>query len=179
MTARRMARRVVLLAVMFAATAAAPGCKRATGVGAGDLAPEFVLPRLDGTVQKLSNYRGNVVLVNLWATWCPPCVEEMPVLDRISAEYRDRGLVLLGLAGDDDPSRVRAFLEERPVDFEVLLDQGGEVGTRYGITAYPETFVIDRDGRVITKFVGPLPAGPEGPSAAVRNVIEAALARGA
>ena len=178
MTDRRGAARAMLLALVVAA-AAIPGCKRAGGVGAGDLAPEFVLPRLDGTVQKLSNYRGNVVLVNLWATWCPPCIEEMPVLDRISSEYRDRGLVLLGLAGDDDPERVRAFLEKSPVDFEVLLDQGGEVGTRYGITAYPETFVIDRDGRVITKFVGPLPAGPGGPSAEVRSVIEAALARGA
>ena len=140
--------------------AAAAGCARGGGPSAGELAPDFVLPRLDGTTQKLSNYRGKVVLVNLWATWCPPCLEGLPLLNRIQEIYGERGLTVLGLAGDDDPQRVRDFLSKNPVSFDVLLDVGGEVGTRYGITGYPETFVVDREGRLRTKLIGPLPYTP-------------------
>jgi peroxiredoxin len=81
----------------------------------------------------------------------------MPLLERIQEDYEARGLVVLGLAGDDDPERVRAFVAKHPLSFEVLLDVGGEVGTRYGITGYPETFVVDREGRLRRKIVGPLP----------------------
>ena len=133
-------------------------------MGSGELVPDFVLPRLDGKIQKLSNYRGKVVLVNLWATWCPPCIEEMPLLERIQADFGPRGVIVLALAADDDPELVRAFIKEHPVGFDVLLDVGGEVGTRYGITGYPETFVVDREGRFRRKFIGPLPADAGRPS---------------
>lgn len=134
------------------------GCESKNGVATGDLAPEFVLQGVDGQSHKLSNYRGRVVLVNLWATWCPPCVEEMPVLNQLAQDYADKGLVVLGLAGDDDTRRVSDFLAKSPLKFEVLLDSDGAIGTRYGITGYPETFFIDREGRVRDKMIGPLPA---------------------
>jgi thiol-disulfide isomerase/thioredoxin len=145
------------------------------GPAIGDLAPDFVLPRLDGKVQKLSNYRGSVVVVNLWATWCPPCIEEMPLLDRLAADYAGRGVVFLGVAGDEDRAAVERFVHEKSPAFVVLLDPGGEVGTQYGITGYPETFVVDREGRLRHKFIGPLPAvaGKAGPG--VSQVIEALL----
>jgi peroxiredoxin len=154
---------------------AAAGCTKASGPQVGELVPDFVLPRLDGTVQKLSNYRGSPVLINLWATWCPPCIEEMPVLDRIVEDYGERGIVVLGLAGDDDPETVRTFLEKNPVDFEVLLDVGGDVGTRYGITGYPETFLVDREGRLREKIIGPLPAEAGRPAREVSATLEALL----
>jgi len=152
----------LVLAAFLAATCmliGQPGCRRAEQVlRQGAIVPDFVLPQLDGRVQKLSNYRGKVVLVNLWATWCPPCIEEMPVLERLQEEFGPRGLVILALAADDDPEAVRAFVKQHPVQFDVLLDVGGEVGTRYGITGYPETFVVDREGRFQEKFIGPLPS---------------------
>ena len=135
------------------------GCDGRHGpVAQGDLAPDFVLQTIDGNTRKLSNYRGQVVLVNLWATWCPPCVEEMPVLNQIALDYADRGLVVLGVAGDDDTQRVRDFLVKSPLKFPVLLDPDGAIGTQYGITGYPETFFVDREGRVREKIIGPIPA---------------------
>jgi thiol-disulfide isomerase/thioredoxin len=151
-------------------------CSRSGGgARTGELAPDFVLPRLDGSVQKLSNYRGKIVLVNMWATWCPPCIEEMPLLDGLEKTYGPRGLVVLGLAGDEEPGRVRSFLEKNPVSFDVLLDVGGEVGTRYGITGYPETFVVDREGRLRNKIVGPIPADAGRPTREIVASIETLL----
>lgn len=145
-------------AVTVALLAIASGCTRGGGPGVGDLAPDFVLRSADGEVRKLSNFRGRPVLVNLWATWCPPCIREMPLLDQIADDYGERGLVVLGVAGDDDTERVTEFLADRPVRFEVLLDPDGAVGTEYGITGYPETFLVDREGRLAGKFIGPVPA---------------------
>jgi len=156
--------------------ASMPGCKPSSGPRAGDLAPDFVLPKLDGSVQKLSNYRGKPVLVNLWATWCPPCIAEMPLLDAIVRDYAPRGLVVLGVAGDDDASRVREFVAQKAPAFEVLLDPGGTVGTQYGITGYPETFLVDRDGKLTAKFIGPLPSDAGSLAPAVTQSIETALA---
>jgi peroxiredoxin len=152
------------------------GCaQKSGGPAVGDFMPDFVLPRLDGSVQKLSNHRGKVVLVNLWATWCPPCIEELPLLDRIQSDYASRGVVVLGLAGDDEPERVREFLAKKPVTFDVLLDVGGEVGTQYGITGYPETFVVDREGKLREKIIGPLPSDAGRPSDALVRMLDAAL----
>ena len=151
------------------------GCETQGGPAEGALAPDFVLPRLDGQVRKLSNYRGRVVLVNLWATWCPPCLEEMPLLDHLAREYGPRGLTVLGVAGDEDRDAVERFVNAQELVFEILLDPGGEVGTQYGITGYPETFVVDRQGRFRLKFVGPLPEADGAPSAEVTGAIEALL----
>jgi peroxiredoxin len=168
-----------LPAAVLAALVMVGGCSNSsTGVAAGDRAPDFVLPRLDGTVQKLSNYRGQIVLVNFWATWCPPCIEEMPVLNRIVADYGSRGIVVLGLAGDDVVDRVKDFVAKEPLDFEVLHDPGGAVGTQYGITGYPETFLIDRDGTVISKIIGPLPAQGDRPSSELVAALDVAILKG-
>ena len=164
----------VVLAGVVALTA---GCKTSSGPQAGDLAPDFVLPKLDGSVQKLSNHRGKPVLVNLWATWCPPCIAEMPLLDAIVRDYGPRGLVVLGIAGDDDSARVREFIAQRSPAFEVLLDPGGTVGTQYGITGYPETFLVDRDGKLTAKFIGPLPSDTGSLAPTVTQAIEAVLAK--
>ena len=156
--------------------AAAPACKRGPErLREGVIVPDFVLPRLDGKIQKLSNYRGKVVLVNLWATWCPPCIEEMPVLERVQTDFGPQGVVVLALAADDDPEAVRAFVKEHPVTFDVLLDVGGEVGTRYGITGYPETFVVDREGRFQKQFIGPLPSDAGRPADELSRTLTALL----
>ena len=163
-----------VLAVSALVVLAAAGCT-GRGLEPGDRAPGFVLPRMDGSVQKLLNYRGRPVLLNHWATWCPPCVEELPVLNTIAREYGPKGLVVLALAADEDLATVARFLEEHPTDFEVLLDASGAVGTQYKITGYPETFLIDRDGRVAEKIVGPIPALGGRPGEGFVRSIEALL----
>ena len=173
----RIARTIVCAVVLASVFPLAVGCKSSSGPRAGDLAPDFVLPKLDGSVHKLSNHRGKPVLVNLWATWCPPCIAEMPLLDAIVRDYAPRGLVVLGIAGDDDASRVREFVTQRSPAFEVLLDPGGTVGTQYGITGYPETFLVDRDGKLTAKFIGPLPSDAGSLAPDVTQAIEAVLAK--
>ncbi len=159
MTGLRMpiGHRVASVLAALLVLVAASGCTGPRGPGKGDLAPEFVLSRLDGSMQKLRNYRGKIVVLNHWATWCPPCIAEMPVLDELVSLYADLDVIVVGLAADDDRERVRAFLETRPVAFDVLLDPDGAVGTEYAITGYPETFLIDRAGRIRDKIVGPIP----------------------
>lgn len=170
---RRMAVMPVVLSVGLGLMLL-PGCGPGP-VEPGHRVPDFVLPRIDGGVQSLAKLRGYPVLVNHWATWCPPCIEELPVLNRITREYGPRGLVVLGLAADEDVATVRRFLEENPVDFEVLLDASGAVGTKYRLTGYPETFLIDREGRLAMKVIGPIPAIGDRPGADFARAVEALL----
>ena len=154
------------------------GCKSSSGPQIGDLAPDFVLPRLDGKVQALSNYRGKVVMLNLWATWCPPCIAEMPLINDLAQTYADQGLTIVGIAGDENADDVHAFVQETPLYFDVLLDPQGAVGTEYGITGYPETFLIDREGRLLAKFIGPLPHPDGKPTPELVRTIDQALSSG-
>ena len=145
----------LMICIGCASALGSSGCERR--LGPGSVAPDFVVQALDGKVTKLSNFRGRPVLLNLWATWCPPCIEELPFLNKIQERYAGRGLVVLGVAGDEKPDNVRTFIGTHPISFPILLDPEGVVGTNYGITGYPESFLIDRDGKLAAKYVGPLP----------------------
>ncbi|HVN85061.1 MAG TPA: TlpA disulfide reductase family protein [Candidatus Binatia bacterium] len=119
-------------------------------------APDFSAADLRGSVQRLSDYRGKIVFLNVWATWCPPCRMEMPSMEQLYRRFKDRDFVMLAVSQDTDgPAAVRALVEQVGVTFPVLIDPDGEVSRRYGVTGYPETFVIDRDGKVIEHFIGP------------------------
>lgn len=118
------------------------------------VAPSTVLPDLAGKSVKLDDLRGKVVVLNLWATWCPPCVEEMPTLDALSKKMASRDLVVLAVAEDEDSSKVKPWIEQRKFELPVLLDARGQVGAYFGITGYPETFIIDRQGKVVHRHVG-------------------------
>jgi thiol-disulfide isomerase/thioredoxin len=94
----------------------------------GAVAPEFILPGLSGTPARLADHRGEVVLLNFWATWCPPCRAEMPSMEKLYQAYRDRGLVILAISGDRaGRSVVESFVQERGVTFPILLDPDGAV----------------------------------------------------
>jgi thiol-disulfide isomerase/thioredoxin len=166
----------IAAAVALVSLALSPAACTKSGPGVGDRAPDFIVESLAGSVKKLSNYRGRPLLVNLWATWCPPCIEEMPVLNRLQEAYRGGGLIVLGIAGDEDVEAVGRFLRENTVKFEILLDPQGAVGTEYGITGYPETFLIDREGKIAGKFVGPLPSDGAGPAADLLKVLDELVA---
>lgn len=122
-----------------------------------EIAPDFALADLSGRTVRLSGLRGKVVLVNLWATWCPPCREEMPSMERLYQRLGPRGMELLAVSQDDPDARpaVERFVEEVGVTFPILLDPMRDVGSRYRVWGYPETFVVDRDGRIVERVIGP------------------------
>jgi len=111
-------------------------------------APDFTLERLDGPNLRLGEQRGQVVMLNFWASWCAPCKQEMPHLNRLHDKYRDTGFVLLGINVDDDPAKAAADAARLGIRFPVLLDQAKVVSKLYRLGAMPTTVVIDRDGRV-------------------------------
>lgn len=111
-------------------------------------APDFTLKSLDGKNLKLSEMRGNVVLLNFWASWCGPCREEMPLLNKIHEKYEPLGFTVLGVNVEDDSDAAKKFIAQRPVDFPILLDNTNKVSKLYDVIAMPTTVVIDRDGNM-------------------------------
>ena len=111
-------------------------------------APDFTLRSVGGTNLRLAEQRGQVVMVNFWATWCTPCLQEMPHLSRLYERYRASGFVLLGVNIDDDPRAATALATKLGLRFPVLLDTDKKVSRIYDMSAMPATLLIDRDGRV-------------------------------
>jgi len=124
----------------------------------GKRAPEFRLASLDGKERALTDFRGRVVVLNFWATWCPPCREEMPTLQHVYHQMHEVGVVIVGVNLGDPPSKVKEFVEETGVEFPILLDTHGKVAQEYRVRALPLTFWIDSSGviRDIT-IGGPMP----------------------
>ena len=113
-------------------------------------APDFELPRLDGTGSvSLASLRGKAVVLNFWASWCGPCRDEVPTLERAWKRYRSRGLVMLGIDQQDLASDARTFASKYGMTYPIVKDRRGRVVARYGLTGVPETFFIDRRGRVV------------------------------
>lgn len=118
-------------------------------------APDFLLPDLQGQVVRLSQLKGKVVLLNIWTTWCPPCRKEMPTMETLYRRLKGGDFVLLAASQDvDGQSTVLPYLQEGGLTFPVLLDVRGEVGKKYGVTGYPETFIIDRQSNVVYHHIG-------------------------
>jgi peroxiredoxin len=120
----------------------------AAAIAADKPAPDFTLKTLSGPNLRLGEQRGQVVMINFWASWCGPCKQEMPHLNRLHDKYRDAGFALLGVNVDDDPVKAAAAAAALGVRFPVLLDAAKDVSRLYGLSAMPTTVVIDRDGRV-------------------------------
>jgi len=119
------------------------------------LAPDFELSSLQGDVVKLSELRGKVVVVNFWATWCPPCREEVPSMQQLHKMMAGKEFVMLAVNIEQDGRQtVPVFLQENPVDFTILFDDSGQVRKSYGVSKYPETFIVDPQGRIVEKVIG-------------------------
>jgi peroxiredoxin len=121
-------------------------------VAVGDMAPDFALPDLKGVEQHLP--KGKVVLLNFWATWCPPCRKEIPSMADLDNQMRDKGLAIVAASVDKDGDQLTGFVREYSVPFEVLHDADASVSRRYGVFRYPETFLIDRSGKVRFHLIG-------------------------
>lgn len=120
-----------------------------------DRAVDFDLPTYDGKTLGLDDFRGKVVFINFWATWCPPCVEEMPSMKRFYQRMKDDPrFVMLAISADEDWKPVREFFEKSPPPFPVLLDKSGALAKKYGTEKFPETYVVI-DGRIVGYIVGP------------------------
>ena len=131
-----------LLVTVFAATSLA-----SSGLE-GRPAPDFALKSSTGENLRLSEYRGDVVMINFWATWCGPCRQEMPLLDELYTRYERVGFNLLGVNIDDDSRRAMQMIEELGVNFPVLFDARKEVSKLYEVEAMPVTVLVDREGNV-------------------------------
>jgi peroxiredoxin len=118
------------------------------------LAPDFTLPQLDGQPLRLSSYRGKVVLLDFWATWCDPCREETPHFIALQKRYSDRGLQIIGISMDDGPEPVRVFYQQFHINYPVVMGNA-KTGEMYGgVLGLPIAFLIGRDGHIYTRHIG-------------------------
>lgn len=151
----RLALITVLLVLLGGAAYIYSNLPTTTAVVAGEAAPDFQLEDTEGKLITLSELRGKVVLVNFWATWCPPCKEEMPSMDRLNKFMAGEDFVMLAINTEKDGrSVVPAFLQNNPHDFTVLYDDKGTVQQQYGVYKFPESFIIGKDGTVDQKIIG-------------------------
>ena len=138
-----------IFAVLYAPGAPPP-------VGRGTPAPDFELERLGSSSPvSLSDLRGRVVLVNFWATWCEPCKEEMPAMERLYQAHREAGFELLAISVGEEPEPVRAFRDQVGFTFPVLLDPEKKASGDYQTYRFPESFLVDADGVVVERYIGP------------------------
>ncbi len=122
----------------------------------GDRAPEFRLPAPNGQYVSLADLRGKVVMVHFWATWCPPCVEELPTLAKLYGELMGKDFELLAVSVDEGGAQaVASFLQQNGLNVPVLLDPEWSTAGRYGTFKFPETYILDREGIVRYKVIGP------------------------
>lgn len=120
----------------------------------GSPAPDFTLPALRGESLRLRDYRGQVVVLNFWATWCPPCVEEMPSLQSFADEMIGMGVAVISVSVDADLNALEQFATQYKLTFPVGRDPDQAVAKRYGTYMFPETYILDEDGRIADKLIG-------------------------
>ena len=133
---------------------ASPSYRQGEPSIAGSSAPEFEFT-LNGKPARLSDLRGRVVVLNFWATWCPPCVEEMASLNKLHQQIAPQGAMVLGISVDDDAAAYEKFLRDHQIVFPTYRDPSKQIAERYGSSMYPETYIIGRDGRIARKIIGP------------------------
>lgn len=122
---------------------------------AGKSAEDIQLTLADGQSTALSKYKGKVVVLNFWATWCPPCVEETPALVQLQQRIAARNGLVLGVSVDEDEAAYRAFLQQHGINYPTSRDGSKKSAVEYGTVMYPETYVIGRDGKILRKIIGP------------------------
>ena len=121
----------------------------------GGRAPDFTLPTLSSRPITLHDLRKRVVVLNFWATWCPPCVEETPSLEKFAEQLRNQGVIVIGVSVDQDSAALEKFVSQARLSFPIARDPDQAVAARYGTYKFPETYIIDADGRLAEKVVGP------------------------
>jgi peroxiredoxin len=124
-------------------------------VGVGDKAPDFSVTTNAGKRITRSDFGGKLLVLNFWATWCPPCIEEMPSLNQFARELAPAGVVVLGVSVDKNERAYQKFVEQERPAFQVAHDPKADIPAEYGTFMWPETYIIDRTGKVVQKHIGP------------------------
>lgn len=146
----------VLLVLLAACTG--PGSAAPQGISEGNRGRDFTLESLDGTKVALSDYRGNVVVLNFWASWCAPCRAEIPDLEAAYQAYKDEGLVILGINVEESRQKIDPFVIEFGITYPVLLDEQGQVMNEYRALGLPMSLVLDQEGMIQVRHMGLLTA---------------------
>jgi peroxiredoxin len=118
------------------------------------VAPDFTLKALDGTNLRLAEQRGEIILINFWASWCGPCIQEMPQLDKLAQKYQSLGVQVWGINVENDSTAAKAYLSKVAVGFPILFDLENQVSKAYQVEAMPTTVILDKDGQVRTVHRG-------------------------
>ncbi len=154
------------------------GRTRYAPLDVGSRAPSYAAATLSGDSLRLEDLRGHVVLVNVWATWCPPCVQEMPALQRLFDRYRQQGLRVVAvnvdnaMSGLDPVQLVRAFVDQKRLTFDVVLDPENRIESVFQVPGLPMTFVLDERGRIRQKLLGGRNWDAEALQAEIRTLLE-------
>ena len=117
-------------------------------------APDFELNDIDGNSFRLSDHAGHIVIVNFWATWCPPCREEMPSMQRVWERMREEGVLMIGINVGEDEDTIFQFTADYPVDFPLLMDSDSKVTGQWSVRGLPTTYVVDPDGYIAYRAIG-------------------------
>ena len=144
----------VLVVILGGAAYFALRQRQARPLAIGDSAPDFSVPALPSGSLDLKNYRGQVVSLNFWATWCPPCVEETPSLEQFAEKMRDQGVIVLSVSVDEDQKALQDFIQKYHISYPVGRDPDRSLAARYGTFLFPETYILDRRGLLAEKVVG-------------------------
>ena len=155
---------LLVVALLIWATASAGGTRGRPGVNddLGQVAvtapsgTDFRLTTLAGDQLRLSDLRGGMVMVDFWSSWCPPCIQEGPVLARAYEEWRQRGVEFFGIAIWDEEAPVREFIATHGAAYPNAIDATGATAIEFGVRGLPEKFFVDRDGRIVDKYIGPM-----------------------
>jgi thiol-disulfide isomerase/thioredoxin len=151
MTLRKSLRTLALSAPLLLATLLAVP---AHAVNPSGPAPQFQLPSMAGKDVNLAQYKGQVVMINFWASWCGPCRTEMPILEKLSAKYKPMGFAMIGVNVEPDSKVAADWLKVTPVTFPILFDTKSEVSKLYSVASMPSTVIVDRKGNLRWKHVG-------------------------
>ncbi|MGB9878015.1 MAG: TlpA family protein disulfide reductase [bacterium] len=119
----------------------------------GEQAPDLALRDLEGKSYRLSDLKGKVILLDFWATWCPPCREELPVIEKLHQDFKGKGLLVLGIS-NEEKGVVEEFVRRNGLTFPILLDEKGEAGRKYKVVAIPRVILIDKKGKIRKDIVG-------------------------
>jgi len=153
MNALKTVSTLVILGLLLAAGSAS-AARLLTPIDPPIQAPAFTLQDTQGNPISLADYRGKVLVINFWATWCPPCRREMPSLNRAAAWLKKYDIALLAINSGEQAGKVEKFLQEQPVDFPVVLDPDSAVSTQWKATRLPMTYVVDPQGRLVYRALG-------------------------
>jgi peroxiredoxin len=145
---------LVLMLILGGAVFLALRLRPPRHVDIGERAPDFTLPALTQGSLSLHDFGRQVVVLNFWATWCPPCVEETPSLEKFAEQMRHQGVAVMGVSVDQDVGALRTFADQQHLSFPILRDPNQSVANRYGTFQFPETYIIDQEGRVAEKLIG-------------------------